>query len=137
MMIDEIISLKKFFMIIIIIIFFFFLEYKLLKLKSNNFILEMNESQNSLESYTKYFKICKNLIRLSNNKTKSIQKYPFISVCIPVYNTEKYIERAVLSIVNQSFQNFEIIIKKFKYTFFYRYISIFFFRIKEEQFYKN
>ena len=73
-------------------------------------LLEMNESQNSLESYTKYFKICKNLIRLSNNKTKSIQKYPFISVCIPVYNTEKYIERAVLSIVNQSFQNFEIII---------------------------
>lgn len=116
MMIDEIISFKKlkFFMIIIILILFFFLYNKLLKSNNiqqiNNYsFLEMNESHNSIESYTKYFNICKNLIRLNNNKIR-IQKYPFISVCIPVYNTEKYIERAVLSIINQSFQNFEIII---------------------------
>ena len=116
MMIDEIISIKKLksFMIIIILILFFFLCNKLLKSNNipqinKNIFLEMNESQNSIESYTKYFNICKNLIRLNNSKTH-IHKYPFISVCIPVYNTEKYIERAVLSIINQSFQNFEIII---------------------------
>ena len=33
-----------------------------------------------------------------------------ISICLPVYNMEKYIERAFLSIINQSFQDFEIII---------------------------
>ncbi len=34
----------------------------------------------------------------------------FISICLPVYNMEKYLEKALLSIINQSFQNFEIII---------------------------
>lgn len=31
-------------------------------------------------------------------------------MCICVYNSEKYIERSILSVINQSFQNFEIII---------------------------
>ena len=34
----------------------------------------------------------------------------FLSICIPVYNMELYISKALLSIINQSFQNFEIII---------------------------
>ena len=34
----------------------------------------------------------------------------YISICIPVYDMEKYIERALLSILNQSFQKYEIII---------------------------
>ena len=79
-----------------------------MKINSNENFLIINESQNSLESYNRYFNICNSLIRL--NKIKDNNKYPFISVCIPVYNTEKYIERAVLSIINQSFQNFEIVI---------------------------
>ena len=33
-----------------------------------------------------------------------------MSVCIPIYNVEKYIEKSILSIINQSYQNFEIII---------------------------
>lgn len=37
-------------------------------------------------------------------------KLPFISVIMPVYNTEKYVEEAVRSILNQTFQNFEFII---------------------------
>ena len=76
---------------------------------NNDSFLKINETQNSLKSYYDYFNLCKNLVRL-NNKTKTINKYPFVSICIPVYNTEKYIERAVLSIINQSFQDFEIII---------------------------
>ena len=35
---------------------------------------------------------------------------PYISICIPAYNMEKYIKKALLSIINQSFHDFEIII---------------------------
>ena len=34
----------------------------------------------------------------------------FLSICISAYNSEKYIEKAILSIINQSFQDFEIIV---------------------------
>ena len=33
-----------------------------------------------------------------------------ISICIPVYNAEKYIEETIKSVLNQSFSNFELII---------------------------
>ena len=35
---------------------------------------------------------------------------PLVSVIIPVFNTEKYVETAVLSVLNQSYKNIEIII---------------------------
>jgi len=35
---------------------------------------------------------------------------PLISVLIPVYNVEKFVEKSVLSILNQSYDNLEIII---------------------------
>ncbi len=35
---------------------------------------------------------------------------PKISVIIPVYNTEKYLEKCLDSIINQTYQNFEIVI---------------------------
>ena len=35
---------------------------------------------------------------------------PEISIIIPVYNVEKYIERCVNSLLNQTFQNIEIIL---------------------------
>jgi glycosyltransferase involved in cell wall biosynthesis len=37
-------------------------------------------------------------------------KQPLVSVCIPVKNSELYISDAVLSIINQSYENIEIII---------------------------
>jgi glycosyltransferase involved in cell wall biosynthesis len=37
-------------------------------------------------------------------------KTPFFSVIIPLYNKEKYVERAILSIQSQTYTNFEIII---------------------------
>ena len=59
--------------------------------------------------YNNYIKNCKKLKRF--NITKIINnEAPYLSVCIPVYNMEKYLERCLLSIINQSFQNFEIII---------------------------
>ncbi|MBM6861862.1 glycosyltransferase family 2 protein, partial [Clostridium saudiense] len=33
-----------------------------------------------------------------------------VSVIIPTYNREKTIERAILSVINQSYKNYEIII---------------------------
>lgn len=35
---------------------------------------------------------------------------PLVSVIIPVYNAEKYLEKAINSIVNQSYRNLEIIV---------------------------
>ena len=35
---------------------------------------------------------------------------PLISVIVPAYNIENYIERSIRSIMNQTYQNLEIII---------------------------
>lgn len=64
--------------------------------------------KNELNIYKKYINECKELKRF--NITKIFNENPFLSICFPVYNMEKYIERAILSIINQSFQNFEIIL---------------------------
>lgn len=37
-------------------------------------------------------------------------KQPFFSIIMPVFNTEKYLNKAIDSILNQSFKNFELII---------------------------
>jgi glycosyltransferase involved in cell wall biosynthesis len=39
-----------------------------------------------------------------------MSKQPFFSVVIPLYNKEDYIESTIKSVLNQSFQNFEIIV---------------------------
>lgn len=40
----------------------------------------------------------------------SIKDQPFISVIMPVYNTEKYISNTILSLAQQTFQDFEVIL---------------------------
>ena len=58
-------------------------------------------------------KDCNNSINYDRDKIYIIyihNIHPYISVCIPVYNMENYIEKNLLSIINQSFQDFEIII---------------------------
>ena len=74
-----------------------------LKYKNNNLF-----KYRFLASYNHYIKDCMNLKRYKRIKIK--KDIPYISICLPVYNMEKYIEQAILSILNQSFQNFEIII---------------------------
>ena len=39
-----------------------------------------------------------------------MEKRPIISVIVPVYNTQKFIDRCLKSIIRQTFKNFEIII---------------------------
>ena len=42
--------------------------------------------------------------------TKSVVKYPLISVIVPVYNTEEYLRRCVQSILAQTYRNLEVIL---------------------------
>ena len=39
-----------------------------------------------------------------------MKKKPLISIIVPVYNTEKYLEKCIESVLNQSFQDYEIIL---------------------------
>ena len=64
--------------------------------------------KNQIRCYIKYINDCKN--RKRYNIKKIINENPYISICIPALNMNKYIERTILSIINQSFQDFEIII---------------------------
>jgi len=64
--------------------------------------------KNEIRPYIKYINDCKNHKRY--NRIKIINENPYISICIPALNMKKYIERTILSIINQSFQDFEIII---------------------------
>ena len=40
----------------------------------------------------------------------NLDKYPLVSVCMPAYNHENYIEEAILSVIEQTYQNIELII---------------------------
>ena len=61
-----------------------------------------------MDLYKNYINDCKKHKRYNRIKIK--KKYPYISVCLPALNMEKYIEQTLLSIINQSFQDFEIIV---------------------------
>ena len=63
----------------------------------------------SLAIYKHYINNCINLNKYNRIKINNI-KNPYISICLPAYNMENYIEKVVFSIINQSFQDFEIII---------------------------
>jgi len=58
--------------------------------------------------FIKYISDCKNYIKYKRETI--INEHPYISVCISAKNMQDYIEKNLLSILNQSFQNFEIII---------------------------
>ncbi len=47
---------------------------------------------------------------LTENDSHPRNSQPLVSVIIPVYNAEKYVEQAVRSILNQTYQNLEILI---------------------------
>ena len=87
------------FILFIILMIFFLSKYYLPK----KFIKRRN-----LNLYKNYINDCKKHKRYNRIKIK--KKYPYISVCLPALNMEKYIEQTLLSIINQSFQDFEIIV---------------------------
>ena len=82
----------------------FLLLILLLFLYNSSYIIKFNNN-----TFRAFIKDCKNL-KIYNHLNTIKKKNIFISICLPVYNMEKYLEKALLSIINQSFQNFEIII---------------------------
>ena len=84
-------------------IFFILIWYYLFK----NVNIKMLNNKDYL--YKKYIYFCKKSRRFNIIENKSIIS-PYLSICLVVYNMEKYIERALLSILNQSFKDYEIII---------------------------
>ena len=83
--------------VIIIFIFVFNDTY----VKTNNILL-------FLIPFVNYVNACKHSKILYRKKI--LNKHPYISVCLSALNMELYIKQNLLSILNQSFQDFEIII---------------------------
>ena len=74
------------------------------------YIYKKNEkNKNEINFFNRYINICKKLRKINHIQEKG-NKIPFLSICILIYNMEKYIEKAILSILNQTFKNYEIII---------------------------
>ena len=93
---------RKFFIIKnVILLIIIFLLFRLLK---NNKLYQLKKE---IKLYKKYIADCQ---KFKNFNKIIINKNPYLSIIIPTYNMEKYIERALSSILNQSFQDFEIII---------------------------
>ena len=67
-----------------------------------------------LKPFKKYVRDCEKSIFY--NITKVYNKIPYAAICISALNMEKYIKKNLLSIINQSFQDFEIIIVNDKST---------------------
>ena len=59
-------------------------------------------------SFKHFVRDCFNLKKYYRKSFKV--EFPYLSICIPSYNMESYINKVIISILNQSFQNFEIII---------------------------
>jgi len=47
---------------------------------------------------------------LSANNNKALMNTPMVSIVIPMYNAEKYIEETIKSVLVQTYQNIEIVI---------------------------
>jgi len=77
--------------------------------KENYELIKLLYSKINLNLLINFVNDCKFLKRINNNNIIK-REHPFLSICISTYNSEKYIKKAILSIINQSFQDFEIII---------------------------
>ena len=75
--------------------------------KQNHF--KFDQLRNKIKFYKNFIGKCQKAKNFIKNETIN-NKYPYLSVIIPSYNMKKYIQRAIFSILNQSFQDFEIII---------------------------
>ena len=90
------------------IIYFLLILFELFLFLNINYFPKNIIDKNQIRPYIKYINDCKNYKRYNRIKIRNAN--PYISICIPSLNMNKYIERTILSIINQSFQDFEIII---------------------------
>ena len=105
------IFLIKFIVFCINILYYFFEVKKRLKFinQQNYGLIKLIYNKININLLINYVNDCKFLKRINNNNIKK-REHPFLSICISTYNSAKYIKKAILSIINQSFQDFEIII---------------------------
>ena len=88
------------------------------ELEDDNYIPDNKEiySKENFDSYKQAFNKAKNFINISlhgiliNTEKINLSKKPIVSVVIPCYNCKTFILRALRSIQNQNFSDFEIII---------------------------
>lgn len=90
------IKTSNFKLILILILLIFF--------NNSSFNIKYNKNL-----FRAFIKDCKNK-KIYNHFNIINKKNTFLSICLPVYNMENYLEKALLSIINQSLNNFEIII---------------------------
>ena len=67
-----------------------------------------------LTPFKKFVRDCKNSIVY--DRIKIFNKNPYLTICLSALNMENYIEKNLLSIINQSFQDFQIIVINDKST---------------------
>lgn len=111
---DKIIKIK-YFPIKIIIISIILICYFKIKIKNkfinieNYYLIKSIYNITKINLYINYLNNFKIIKRINNGRFIK-KENPFLSICISSYNSEKYIEKAILSVINQSFQDFEIIV---------------------------
>ena len=88
------------------IIYKIFILFLLLLIMIYSYI---NIKNDSLRKYKDFIKKCMHFKNFKENNLSN-NKNPYISVCLPVYNMQRYIKSALISIIGQTFTNFEIII---------------------------
>lgn len=105
---------KKKVSLIIILILFYFVYTPLFIYKEiyNNigYNYDLNETLFQAAKHSHYFVSNSHNGILTQKIPYKINKNPELSVIIPMFNSEKYIKRAILSVQNQNYTNFELII---------------------------
>ena len=109
---NSFLKLKLFFKLILKLIidlkYVLFIFALLFLLSIPSFGLFYDEYFIELTPFIKYVTDCKKFIKYKRETI--INDHPYIAICISAKNMQDYIEKNLLSILNQSFQNFEIII---------------------------
>ena len=73
-----------------------------------NYKCTSDENLLFLKPFEKYVNECKHARKLQRKKIFS--EHPYISVCLAALNMRLYMQQNLLSIINQSFQDFEIVV---------------------------
>jgi hypothetical protein len=81
--------------------------YKIIKNNTSRFQRYRITNKNNLSSYNQIKQIDKNESNLFSDKSKDL---PFVSIIVPARNEEKRIERCILSLLDQDYPRFEIIV---------------------------
>ena len=72
------------------------------------YYIKIDEKILFLKPFEKYVNECKHARKLQ--RTKIYSDHPYISVCLAALNMRLYMQQNLFSIINQSFQDFEIIV---------------------------